>query len=73
MSAVHIPEEFIVWVCYVTLALTTLADKRTVLHPYIHDASGQRDGAKQIAADSLPVFQRKDTDRICVRVYAVFE
>jgi len=38
------------------------------LHPCIHDASGQRDAAEQIPADRLPVFQRKDTDRICGRV-----
>ena len=38
------------------------------LHPYIHDASGQRDAAEQIAADRLPVFQRKHTDRIRGRV-----
>ena len=36
----------------------------THLHPCIHDASGQRDAAEQIAADRLPVFQRKDTDGI---------
>jgi len=38
----------------------------TRLHPRIHDVSGQRDAAGQIAADRLPVFQR--TDRICGRV-----
>jgi len=38
------------------------------LHPCIHDTSGQRDAAEQIAADRLPVFQPKDTDRICGRV-----
>jgi len=38
------------------------------LHTCIHDASGQRDAAEQIAADRLPVFQRKDTDRVCGRI-----
>jgi len=33
------------------------------LHPCIHDASGQRGAAEQIAADRLLVFQRKNTDR----------
>ena len=38
------------------------------LHTCIHDASGQRDAAEQIAADRLPAFQPKDTDRVCGRV-----
>jgi len=37
MSAVQIPEEFNMGVCYVTLALTTLARMPTSL--YIHNAS----------------------------------
>jgi len=37
-------------------------------HPCIHHASGQRDATEQVAADRLPVFQRKHTDRICSRV-----
>ena len=39
-----------------------------ILHPCIQDASGQRDAAEQIAADRLPTFLRKHTDRICGRV-----
>jgi len=33
MSAAHIPKEFTVWVCYVTLALTKLARKPASLYP----------------------------------------
>ena len=36
----------------------------------IHDASGQREAAEQYAADRLPVFQRKDTDRIWLSCYS---
>jgi len=43
------------------------------LHPCIHDASVQRGAAEQIAADRLPVFQRKYTDRIWWSCYAVFD
>jgi len=43
------------------------------LHPYIHDVSGQRDAAEQIPADRLPVFQRKDTDRMWWSCYAVLD
>ena len=43
------------------------------LNPCIHDASGQRDAAEQIAADRLPVFQRKDADRISQSCYAVLD
>ena len=35
---------------------------------YRTHAASRRDAAEQIAADRLPVFQRKDTDRICGRV-----
>jgi len=45
--------------------LTKLTPVATLLA--IHDASGQRDAVKQIVADRLPVFQRKETDRICGR------
>ena len=33
----------------------------------VHDSSGLRDAADQIATDRLPVFQSKDTDRMCGR------
>jgi len=36
----------------------------TRTNPCIHDASGQRDTAEQIAADQLSVLQRKDTERV---------
>ena len=78
MAAVRIPEEFTVWVCYVTLALAALALtpkslRRLNASACIHDFSGQRDAADQIAADRLPVFHRKDTDRIWRSCYAVFD
>jgi len=38
-----------------------------------HDASEQRDAAEQIAADRLPVFQRKNTDRIWWSCYVVLD
>jgi len=58
-------------VCYVTLALAVHA--LTIKSLYcIHDSSGQCDTAKQIAADRLPVFHRKDTDRIWRSCYMVF-
>jgi len=50
------------------LMLTRLTPVAKATLLTIHDASGQRDAVKQIAADRLPVFQRKDTDRICGRV-----
>jgi len=43
------------------------------LHPCIHDPSGQRDAAEQIAADRLPVFRHEDTDRIFGRINAVLD
>ena len=67
MSAVQIPEEFTIWVCYVALALYCARTHAYTLS-CIHDASGQRDGAEQITAYRLPVFQRKDNDRVCGRV-----
>jgi len=63
MSAVQIPEEFTAWVT----SHWYLLRLHSRLHPCIHDASGQ-DAAEQIAADRLPAFQRKDTDRICMVV-----
>ena len=51
MLAVQIAEEFSVWVCYVTLALTPLAPTPSRLHICIHNASGKREAAEQIAAD----------------------
>ena len=45
--------------CYNALPFVSLTRP-----PCIHDASGQRDAAEQIAADRLPVSQRKYTDRI---------
>jgi len=36
----------------------TYCASRTPTHPCIHDASGWRDAAEQIAAERLPVFQR---------------
>jgi len=38
----------------------------------IHGASGH-DAAEEIAADRLPVFQRKDSDRIWWSCYAVLD
>jgi len=43
------------------------------LHPCVHDASGQRGEAEHIAADKLPVFQRKNTDRIWWSCHAVLD
>jgi len=39
MSAVQMPEEFTIWVCYATLALTALALMLTSL--YIHNQGCQ--------------------------------
>ena len=62
MSTVEIPEKFTVGVCYVIYWHLLRLHSR--LHPCIHDASGQRHAAEQIAADRLSVFQLKGTDRI---------
>ena len=40
-------------------------------HACIHDVSGQRDAAEQIAAVRFPIFQRRDTDRRWWSCYAV--
>jgi len=72
MLAVQIPEQFTIWVCYVTLALAAHALTPKSLY-CIHGASGQRDAAEQIAADRLPVFQHKDTERIWWSCYAVLD
>jgi len=53
---------------HVTLALSALARSHARPHPWIRDVSGQHDATEQIAADRSPIFQRKDTDRICGRV-----
>jgi len=71
MSAVEIPEEFIIWVgCTSHWHLLRLHSR---LHPCIHDASGQHDAAEQIATDRLPVSRCKDTDRIWRSCCAVFD
>jgi len=51
--------------------LTKLTPVATLLT--IYDPSGQRDAVKQIVPDGLPVFHRKDTDRIWRSCYAVFD
>jgi len=55
--------------------LRHIGTKSACTHAYIpvHTASGRRDAAEWIPGDRLPVFQRKDTDRIRGRVNAVFD
>jgi len=70
MSAVQIPEEFAVWVCYVTLALPALALTPTAfLHLWCVRTTWCN--WANYCWKRLPVFQRKDTDRIWWSWYEV--